>query len=169
MWIFHFNLLICYRILVPYWMLPNCHVTNAQLYTLCFISYRFHHPQAEIISNYSHSEITIKEPNKDIQLEDMRCKLRFVSTPGDINHLLLTSPPTISVCDTAEGQNNQLAVAMPNIGPLLVGKIVSVIIFLWLLCFGMMCCWKNISLFSCHYTQHNPMVWSNLFPLGDRN
>jgi len=137
-------------------------------YTLCFISYRFHHPQAEIISN-SHPEITIKEPNKDIQLEDMRCKLRFVSTPGDINHLLLISPPTISVCDTAEGQNNQLAVAMPSIGPVLVEKTVSVIIFLWLLRFGMMCCWKNISLFSYHYTLHNPVVKSNLFPLRDRN
>jgi hypothetical protein len=91
---------------------------------LCFTSYRFHHPQAQIISN-CHPEITIKEPNKDIQLEDMKCKLRFVSTPGKINHLLLISPPTISVCDTAEGQNNQLAVAMPNIGPVLVEKTVS--------------------------------------------
>ena len=126
-------------------------------YTLCFISYRFHHPQAEIISD-SHPEITIKEPNKDIQLEDMRCKLRFVSLPGDINHLLLISPPTISVCDTAEGQNNQLAVAMPNIGPALVEKTVSVILFLWLLGFGMTCCCKNISLFLCLYTQHNPVL-----------
>jgi hypothetical protein len=98
-------------------------------YTSCFISNRFHHPQAEIISK-SHPEITIKEPNKDIQLEDMRCKLRFVSTPGEINRLLLIIPPTISVCDAAEGQNNQLAVAMLNIGPVLVEKTVSVIIFL---------------------------------------
>jgi hypothetical protein len=95
-----------------------------QNYTLCFISFRFHHPQAEIISN-CHPEITIKEQNKDIHLEDMKCKLRFVSTPGEINHLLLTSPPTISVCDTAEGQINQLAVAVPNIGPVLVEKTVS--------------------------------------------
>lgn len=137
-----------------FWSLTGCFQTvMSQLhnYTFCFISYRFHHPQAEIISN-SHPEITIKEPNMDIQLEDMRCKLRFVSTPGDINHLLLISPPMISVCNSAEGQNNQLAVAMPNIGPVLVEKTVSVIIFLWLLYFGMMCCWKNISLFSCLHT-----------------
>jgi len=40
------------------------------------------------------------------------------------------SPPLISVCDTAEGQNNQLAVAMLNIGLVLVEKTVSVIIFM---------------------------------------
>lgn len=131
------------------WSLTGCFtaiIWQMHNYTSCFISNRFHHPQAEIISK-SHPEITIKEPNKDIQLEDMRCKLRFVSTPGEINRLLLIIPPTISVCDAAEGQNNQLAVAMLNIGPVLVEKTVSVIIFLWLLCFGMKCCLKKISFF----------------------
>jgi hypothetical protein len=94
---------------------------NEMLY---FLSCRFHHPKAEKISN-PHPEIVIKEPHRDIQLQDIKCKLTFVSNPGEINNLLLACPPMISVCDTIEGQSNQLAVATLNIDPLLEEEMVS--------------------------------------------
>lgn len=91
---------------------------------LYFLSWRFHHPKAEKISN-PHPEIAIKEPHKGIQLQDIKCKLTFVSNPEEIKNLLLECPPTISVCDTAEGQSKQLAAATINIDPLLEEEMVS--------------------------------------------
>jgi hypothetical protein len=85
--------------------------------TLSFLSCRFHHPEAEKISNPC-QEMEIKEPHKGIQLHDIKCKLTFVSNPREINNLLLGCPPMISVCDTAEGHSNQLAIATVDIGPL---------------------------------------------------
>ncbi|XP_023708838.1 centrosomal protein of 120 kDa isoform X3 [Cryptotermes secundus] len=80
--------------------------------------FRFHHPKAEKISN-PHPEIAIKEPHKGIQLQDIKCKLTFVSNPKEIKNLLLVCPPMISMCNTVEGQSKQLAVATINIDPLL--------------------------------------------------
>jgi hypothetical protein len=91
---------------------------------LHFLSCRFHHPKAEKISN-PHPEIAIKEPHKGIQLQDIKCKLTFVSNPEEIRNLLLVCPPMISVCDTAEGQGKQLAVATINTDPLLEEEMVS--------------------------------------------
>ncbi|PSN46071.1 hypothetical protein C0J52_02285 [Blattella germanica] len=79
----------------------------------CF--FQFHHPKAEIIRN-SHPEITIQQPNQNISLPDMKCKLRFVSTPTEINRLLLAFPPKISICDMA---GCRIACANLNMGPLL--------------------------------------------------
>jgi hypothetical protein len=110
--------------------------------TLHFLSFRFHHPKAEIISN-SHPEITIKEANKGIQLQDIKCKLKFLSTPAEINQLLLAWPPKISVCDTVKGLSMQLAVAVLNIGPAMAEEQVIVTVLSWLLSFSMVWCWKN--------------------------
>ncbi|XP_021933732.1 centrosomal protein of 120 kDa-like isoform X3 [Zootermopsis nevadensis] len=81
--------------------------------------FKFHHPKAQTISN-SNPEIIIKETNKSIGLQDVKCKLTFLSTPGEINHVLLAWPPKISVCDTVQGLSTQLAVGTLNIGPALV-------------------------------------------------
>lgn len=89
-----------------------------------FFSFRFHHPKAQTISN-SNPEIIIKETNKSIGLQDVKCKLTFLSTPGEINHVLLAWPPKISVCDTVQGLSTQLAVGTLNIGPALVENLVS--------------------------------------------
>lgn len=91
---------------------------------LYFLSCRFHHPKAENIGN-PHSEIAIKEPHKGIQLQDIKCKLTFVSNPKEMKNLLLVCPPMISMCNTAEGQSKQLAVATITIDPLLEEEMVS--------------------------------------------
>jgi hypothetical protein len=59
-----------------------------------------------------------KEPHRGIQLHDVKCKLTFLSNPREINSLL-RYPPMISVCDTAKGHSNQIAIATIDINPLL--------------------------------------------------
>ncbi|KAJ4441085.1 hypothetical protein ANN_10935 [Periplaneta americana] len=79
---------------------------------------RFHHPKAEIVCK-SIPEVVVTEENKELQLQNVTCKMNFVSTHEEINHMLLTCPPKISICDTALGQGNQFAVATLNLAPVL--------------------------------------------------
>ncbi|XP_069697339.1 centrosomal protein of 120 kDa-like isoform X2 [Periplaneta americana] len=80
--------------------------------------FRFHHPKAEIVCK-SIPEVVVTEENKELQLQNVTCKMNFVSTHEEINHMLLTCPPKITICDTALGQGNQFAVATLNLAPVL--------------------------------------------------
>jgi hypothetical protein len=97
---------------------------------LYFLSYRFYHPEAEKISN-CHPEMEIIEPHKAIELHDIKCKLTFLSNPGEISSMLVACPPMIIVCDTAESQRNQLAIATIDINPLLEKEMVSNCHYFW--------------------------------------
>ncbi|KAJ9582592.1 hypothetical protein L9F63_023051, partial [Diploptera punctata] len=82
----------------------------------CFL--RFYHQKADIICKPL-LEINVHEPNDCILLQDVNCKLRFVSNPGEINRLLLAWPPKINICDSSE---RKIAFAVLNMEPLLAEK-----------------------------------------------
>ncbi|XP_076236826.1 rha [Calliopsis andreniformis] len=59
------------------------------------IEIRFHHPKTEIVSTF-HPKIPLALGEK-IKLQDIGCKLHFISPIDEIKHLLLSYPPKISI------------------------------------------------------------------------
>ncbi|XP_012273788.1 centrosomal protein of 120 kDa [Orussus abietinus] len=61
------------------------------------VEFRFHHPKAEIVSTF-YPKMPISS-GETLKLEDIGCKLHFISSTTEICHLLLSYPPKISVHD----------------------------------------------------------------------
>ncbi|XP_074095318.1 rha [Cotesia typhae] len=61
------------------------------------IEFRFHHPKAEIMSTVYPKMPAIS--GDELRLQDIGCKLHFISASEEIRHLLLSFPPKVSVCD----------------------------------------------------------------------
>nr|CAD7400045.1 unnamed protein product [Timema cristinae] len=84
------------------------------------VFFKFHHPKAETIST-TYPEIVVQEIGTVVPLQDVACKLSFISPPGQISRLLQASPPRVSVCGRMGGdQTLLLASALLDPTPLLV-------------------------------------------------
>ncbi|XP_043280435.1 centrosomal protein of 120 kDa-like [Venturia canescens] len=64
------------------------------------IEFRFHHPKAEIMSTL-YPKVPLVA-NEKLRLQEIGCKLHFISAAKEIRHLLLSFPPRISVRDLAD-------------------------------------------------------------------
>nr|CAD7455950.1 unnamed protein product [Timema tahoe] len=86
------------------------------------VFFKFHHPKAETIST-TYPEIVVQEIGTVVPLQDVACKLSFISPPGQISRLLQASPPRVSVCGRMGGdQTLLLASALLDPTPLLVSN-----------------------------------------------
>nr|CAD7409007.1 unnamed protein product [Timema poppensis] len=84
------------------------------------VFFKFHHPKAETIST-TYPEVVVQEIGTVVPLQDVACKLSFISPPGQISRLLQASPPRVSVCGRMGGdQTLLLASASLDTTPLLV-------------------------------------------------
>ncbi|XP_008554487.1 centrosomal protein of 120 kDa-like [Microplitis demolitor] len=61
------------------------------------IEFRFHHPKAEIMSTVYPKVSAIS--GDQLRLQDIGCKVHFISASEEIRNLLLSFPPKVSVCD----------------------------------------------------------------------
>ena len=80
-------------------------------YKLFFIyagfKFRFHHPKIDIMSSL-HPTMPILSGEK-LKLQDIGCKLHFISASDEIKKLLLSFPPRISICDASREEKPCLA------------------------------------------------------------
>ncbi|XP_053999275.1 centrosomal protein of 120 kDa isoform X3 [Hylaeus anthracinus] len=80
------------------------------------IEIRFHHPKTEIISTfYPKTPLLLGEKMK---LQDMGCKLHFISPTDEIKHLLSSYPPKISVYKTEGSTKTCISQSIIDIKPL---------------------------------------------------
>lgn len=84
---------------------------------------RFYHPQGEIITTVC-SNITIMA-GQSIKLQDVKCKLHFVSTFDGIEQLLTSFVPRINVCDATVSERKCISQIFLDVKKLFVDKKVS--------------------------------------------
>ncbi|XP_063980873.1 centrosomal protein of 120 kDa isoform X2 [Diachasmimorpha longicaudata] len=77
------------------------------------IEFRFHHPKAEVMSTlYPKMPVRMGET---LRLQDIGCKLHFISSVEDIKHLLVTYPPRISIRDEERIERSCLGQAILDV------------------------------------------------------
>lgn len=59
------------------------------------LGYRFHHPKTEVTSTFHPKELF--SLGETTRLQDIGCKLQFISAIEEIKQLLFTFPPRISI------------------------------------------------------------------------
>lgn len=80
------------------------------------IEFRFHHPKAEIMSTlYPKMPIL---PGEQLKLQDIGCKLHFISAVEEIRQLLLSFPPKISICDGDRTEKSCMGQSILDVGRL---------------------------------------------------
>lgn len=97
------------------------------------VCYSLHHPIAEVLCS-SHSEIVASCINEKISMPTISAEFRFVSSVNEINNILMSEQPTISVTDI---NNKKFATAVLHTGILLSShkNVCSVLLFSLLFCF----------------------------------
>ncbi|XP_011693780.1 PREDICTED: centrosomal protein of 120 kDa-like isoform X3 [Wasmannia auropunctata] len=78
------------------------------------IEFRFHHPKTEVMST-AHARMPVLS-NEKIKLQDVVCQFHFISAPDEIEQLLQSFPPKISIYDTKEG--DELSLLVLDVKPL---------------------------------------------------
>ncbi|XP_012256855.2 centrosomal protein of 120 kDa-like [Athalia rosae] len=77
------------------------------------LNFRFHHPKAKVMSTL-HPKIP-GPLKKKLMLQDIQCKLHFVSSVDEIGKLLVAFPPKISICEADDTSNVSLAQAVLDV------------------------------------------------------
>lgn len=80
-------------------------------------SFRFYHPQGEILTTICNDISIVAE--ETVVLKDVKCKLYFICTSNEIEQMLQTFTPKINVCDATFAQRKCIAQAALNVDQLL--------------------------------------------------
>ncbi|XP_015432200.1 PREDICTED: centrosomal protein of 120 kDa-like [Dufourea novaeangliae] len=81
------------------------------------IEIQFHHPKTEIASTF-HPKISIVI-GENVKLQDIGCKLHFISATDEIKHLLSSFPPKISIYKIDEGPKTCIAECVVDVKQLI--------------------------------------------------
>ncbi|XP_033215252.1 centrosomal protein of 120 kDa [Belonocnema kinseyi] len=100
----------------------RCYCLNVQLNSINLstsseiihhVEFRFHHPKIEIMST-NHPTVTLLSGEK-LKLQNIGCKLHFISASEEIKKLLLSFPPKISICDAGKDEKPCLALMILDV------------------------------------------------------
>ncbi|XP_015518371.2 centrosomal protein of 120 kDa isoform X1 [Neodiprion lecontei] len=77
------------------------------------INFCFHHPKAQLVSILQRKIPGLS--TKKLSLQDIQCKLHFVSSADEIGKLLISFPPRVSICNAEDNVEVCLAQAVLDV------------------------------------------------------